>query len=394
MFNLFAADILKIKVELITLDKTDEALIPLVIFGYASVGMRIYERKLKEYPKRIVIFCDNSRHKQGVHDGIRVLSLQKAALDYREAVYIIASLRHSKQMYQQLIEVGIPSEHIITELPGNVIGEELAKEKRQRLVPLKSIHVEVNINKDCNLNCKGCDHFAPLAEADTLELEIFERDMKRLADIMSGHIHRIILLGGEPLLNEHLLDYVKISRQCMPEVEVFIATNGTLLDKMTDDFWQALKDDNAGLMVTKYPVKLDYEALRIMAEERGVVWEYLGSSESGRSLWHFPLDLTGSQNPMESFIHCVNANNCHTLERGRLYTCSIAPNIKAFNNYFGKNVLLTMEDGIDICKAESAEEILEFLAKPVNFCRYCNVKERTYDHEWEISRKEIKEWTL
>ena len=367
---------------------------PLVIFGYAEVGIKIYERMSEEYPGRSIVFCDNSSLKQGTHENIKVISLQEAVRDYGGAVYIVASLRHGKQMFQQLLEVGIPSEHINIELPGDIVGEELVKEQKQRLIPLESIHIEVNINKDCNLNCMGCDHFAPIAEADTLELEKYERDMKRLAVIMAGHIHRIILLGGEPLLNEHLLDYIKISRQCMPEVEIFIATNGTLLGKMTDDFWQTLKDDNAGLMVTKYPVKLDYEALRKIAEEKGVAWEYLGSSESGRSLWHFPLDLTGSQDPMESFIHCVNANSCHTLERGRLYTCSIAPNIKAFNDYFGKNVPLTEEDGIDIYKAENAEEILAFLAKPINFCRYCNVNGRTYDHGWEVSRKEIGEWTL
>ena len=152
--------------------------------------------KLKEYPRRTVIFCDNSSQKQGNHEGIKVISLQEAVRDYGEAVYMVASLRHGKQMYQQLLEAGIPSEHIIVELPGNIVGEELAKEQKQRLVPLESIHIEVNINKDCNLNCRGCDHFAPVAEADTLELDVFEQDMKRLSEVMAGHIHRIILLGG------------------------------------------------------------------------------------------------------------------------------------------------------------------------------------------------------
>lgn len=367
---------------------------PLVIFGYATLGKRVYEREKSNNPGRIIIFCDNSSVKQGEHAGVRVLSLQETARDFSESEYIVASLRHAKQMKEQLLKSGILPEQIIMDLPGDIVGEELAKEHEQRLAPLDSIHIEVNINKDCNLNCKGCDHFAPVAEADTLEFDIFERDMKRLSKVMAGHIHRIILLGGEPLLNEHLLDYVRIARRCMSEAEVFIATNGTLLAKMSDNFWQTLKDNNTGLMVTKYPVKLDYEALRKIAEEKGIVWEYLGSSESGRSLWHFPLDLTGSQDPVESFIHCVNANSCHTLERGRLYTCSIAPNIKAFNDYFGKNVPLTEEDGIDIYKAESAEEILKLLAQPINFCRYCNVKGRTYDHGWEVSKKDIGEWTF
>ena len=376
------------------MNNTDKDMNALVIFGYASIGKRIYEQNVQKVPECNIVFCDNSSAKQGIHDGKKVLSVQEAVRDFSKAKYIIASLRHSKQMHNQLLEAGILSEQIITNLPEYIVREELSNEWKRRLVPLDSIHIEVNINKDCNLNCKGCDHFAPIAEADTLELEIFERDMKRLAEIMAGHIHRIILLGGEPLMNAQLLAYVKIARQFMPDVEIFIATNGTLLSKMSADFWQTLKDNNTGLMVTKYPVKIDYDALKRITEERGVVWEYLGSSESGRSLWHFPLDLSGSQQPMESFIHCVNANSCHTLERGKLYTCSIAPNVKAFNNFFGRNIPLKDEDGIDIFKAKNAEEILKFLARPVNFCRYCNVAGRTYDHDWETSKKDIKEWTL
>ena len=90
------------------------------------------------------------------------------------------------------------------------------------------------------------------------------------------------------MLNEHLLDYVRIVRQCMSETEVFIATNGTLLAKMSDKFWETLKDNNTGLMVTKYPVKLDYEALRKIAERKGVAWEYLGSSEKWQVIVAFP----------------------------------------------------------------------------------------------------------
>ena len=37
------------------------------------------------------------------------------------------------------------------------------------------------------------------------------------------------------------------------------------------------------------------------------------------------------------------------------------------------------------------EEILEFLAKPIPFCRYCKVRERK-QQLWEVSKKDIKEW--
>ena len=54
---------------------------PLVIFGYAAVGRRVYERKKLNNPGRIIAFCDNSSVKHGEYDGVRVLSLQEAVRD-------------------------------------------------------------------------------------------------------------------------------------------------------------------------------------------------------------------------------------------------------------------------------------------------------------------------
>ena len=56
-------------------------------------------------------------------------------------------------------------------------------------------------------------------------------------------------------------------------------------------------------------------------------------------------------------------------------------------------MVLEEADYIDIYKAKSIQEILAFLAKPIPFCKYCNVKGRTFGHERGISKKEIEEWT-
>lgn len=80
------------------------------------------------------------------------------------------------------------------------------------------------------------------------------------------------------------------------------------------------------------------------------------------------------------------------LKEGRLYTCTVAPNIEHFNRYFNKNLYLSDRDSIDIYKAETIGEITDFLAKPIPFCRYCNVAGREYGLEWEQSKKNISEW--
>ena len=81
------------------------------------------------------------------------------------------------------------------------------------------------------------------------------------------------------------------------------------------------------------------------------------------------------------------------LKNKKIYTCTVAPNIEHFNKYFNKNLPLCDNDGIDIYKVKSIDEILEFLSKPIPFCKYCNVNGRTFGHEWRRSEKLIEEWT-
>ncbi|GHV86054.1 hypothetical protein AGMMS50230_16620 [Spirochaetia bacterium] len=115
--------------------------------------------------------------------------------------------------------------------------------------------------------------------------------------------------------------------------------------------------------------------------------------EKQNNMWHYPLDLKGQQNIAENFKYCGFANSCITLRDGRLYTCASAAHIKFFNDYFKTGLSVTEDDSIDIYKAKNAEEILNFLAAPIPFCRYCNVRGRTKGHKWNISRKDLAEWT-
>jgi hypothetical protein len=51
------------------------------------------------------------------------------------------------------------------------------------------------------------------------------------------------------------------------------------------------------------------------------------------------------------------------------------------------------EDFIDIYKEGEIKRILEFLARPVPFCRYCNLDKVSYGERWEPSKREMGEWT-
>ena len=366
----------------------------IIIFGYSDIGKRLYDY-LIDFDANIEIkFCDNSTKKQ--EENQNVVSVSEAVRDSNEdTVYYIASIYHDKQMKEQLLSLGVLDKQIMCELPKEIVDFIHEKEYNQRLTPLKRLRFETAIVRHCNLKCKGCDHFSPVAEKRFMSTEVYEKDVKRLSELFHHDAEYITLLGGEPLLHPDIVKFIVISRMYFPDTMLQIATNGLLLKNMSEAFWEACRKYKVEIMVTKYPINLDYLELGKFVEAQNVKYKYLGSSEGGRTLWHFPLDLDGKQKPMDSFTRCRNANSCHTLDNGRLYTCSIAPNIDDFNKYFDKNIQLMDADGVDIhAEGMSGEYILKRLAAPMPFCRYCDVDHRTYDHDWEQSTMNIKEWTL
>lgn len=252
-------------------------------------------------------------------------------------------------------------------------------------------YLTIGLSEHCNLNCTQCDHFSPLADEKFYNLADFKKDLERLSFLTNGNINKIALEGGEPLLCPEITEYIKIARENFKKTNIIIITNGILLNKMNEEFYNCLKENNIGLEITKYPINVDYEKIKNSAFKYGINLKML--NETIKTSHKVPLDLEGKQDTRESFMNCWHANNCVFLKEGKLFTCTIAPNIEHFNKFFNKNLELNKNEGIDIFKAQSMDEILAFLSRPIPFCRYCKVKERSFGHKWRISKKEITEWT-
>ncbi|MCZ9888092.1 hypothetical protein OFS07_04960 [Brachyspira hyodysenteriae] len=75
----------------------------------------------------------------------------------------------------------------------------------------------------------------------------------------------------------------------------------------------------------------------------------------------------------------------------KLFTYPIACYINYFNNFL-KNISTMENDNIDIHKANSYDELLNFIAKPIPLCKYCDIKNRKYEIPWKTSSKNIDEY--
>lgn len=110
-------------------------------------------------------------------------------------------------------------------------------------------YIEYDIVGHCNLNCKGCSHFSNIQkEKQFVELEVFERDIKRLANLFS-EIKRIKILGGEPLLHPDFDKFIVSARKILPKARIDIVTNGILVDKINEEVWDVIRKNNAKLIM-------------------------------------------------------------------------------------------------------------------------------------------------
>ena len=103
----------------------------------------------------------------------------------------------------------------------------------------------------CNLRCKGCDHLAPIANEEFVDLNTFKNDLilmkKRFFIIKS-----VGIMGGEPLLHPNLLSMLLIARKILKNTKIYLFTNGILLSSLNSDVWNVLRKEKIILVVTKY----------------------------------------------------------------------------------------------------------------------------------------------
>lgn len=261
--------------------------------------------------------------------------------------------------------------------------------QEKTVLPFFAMHLV----EHCNLNCEGCDHCVPLAAPGFTDIKLFKKDFSRLSKLFDN-IKTIGLMGGEPLLHPQLSDFFNVARQFFPKSALVLYTNGILLEQQNKDFWDSCLKNDIIINVTKYPINLDFEKIEQLAKQKNIKFCFSNHPEEIIKTSHkIFFDLEGKQNAQESFTHCSHVKQgCTFLADGKLYLCTVAPNSKNFNLYFDKNLELSEKDCIDIYKTNSGKKILDFLSKPIPFCRYCNVKKRTVNNPWARSKKDISEW--
>jgi organic radical activating enzyme len=272
----------------------------------------------------------------------------------------------------------------------------LRRRTREYLRP--SVIFQVKLTDHCNLDCVCCNTYAPICEKFYLDLNSYEQDIERVREIFSDRCE-VILSGGEPLLHPDVIEFFHKTRALLPKAKISLVTNGMLVQRQTEEFWRALREEHVALRVTKYPIKVDYEAIREQCAKQGVEFAYHNENEAKEeakaSMIIQGIDPKGSGDPERNYRRC-SVRHCTTLRDGKLYPCFVVANIHHFNKYFGYDIPVSEADRVDVYRARSAHRVRRRLynrKQPLDFCRYCDIDMKLVSCvEYTRSKKQISEW--
>lgn len=342
--------------------------------------------------------------------GIEIKNINDISLNKEIPVIVTARKNHQIDTEQSLLQYGFRqieqmdedfAFYLLKKLKNKNRGNstefliDKMRDQLLRFVPRPYLeYLVINILDHCNLKCKGCDHFACIADPYLVPFQTLHNDIERMAEIMHGdNIMKIGVMGGEPLLHPDLLEILKDVRNNFPNAIIRLTTNGLLLLQQKEDFWAVCRDYNITIVNTKYPIKIDHEKMKEKAESESVKFQFYEGTgdDTVKTSFKKIITLDGTNDPVKSFAKCHCANWDNFLMEGKLYSCAFScQSYRIFNKKFEQNLRMTEGDYLDIYKVQDMQEILEFAARPRPYCRYCSDLDRW--HEWERSKQDISEW--
>jgi hypothetical protein len=247
-------------------------------------------------------------------------------------------------------------------------------------------YLELHLVDHCNLNCKGCGHFSPIADEWFADPNEHARDMQQLRRLFST-IRVIRLLGGEPLLHPNIEPFLFSTRSCFPKADIRIVTNGILLDEMSDEFWEACRSGSIAIDITVYPPLEERETFFIkLAHAKGVKVRI----QRTRSFYAFQNTKGNSANI--GFQKCRSRMYCPNLREGKVYICPVPALVHYFNKRFGTRI--PSAGFVDIYTPNlTGWDVKEVLGKGSSTCRYCTFGwDLIPSFPWSISKRTMKEW--
>lgn len=275
-------------------------------------------------------------------------------------------------------------------------------------------YAEVYITNVCNYSCTHCQSFNNYAFKGHQRWDDYKSEYELLSKKLDIDI--IQLIGGEPTLNPDFYKWLNGVSNLWPNSKLQIATNGTALDKITDEVYKILSRNGSTLWITCHDIKLYDEFInfikmfldeivsdtgepptrkvsRIFVDKNGVEvildWTQTFRS-SAIDLVNNQLTMKYNSDPNKAHSIC-GFKACHQINKGKLYKCPLVSVLPDFLNQFDvaiedKELAYSYEP---MSHNDDVAKFVNEIDMPISQCKFCP---SNYDigHDFVGTEKKIK----
>lgn len=245
--------------------------------------------------------------------------------------------------------------------------------------------IEYHLTNHCNLNCKGCAHFSPIAEPWFANINEYKNDMEELSSKVV--VDELILFGGEPLLHPNISEFLIESRKMLPNTKISVLTNGLLVLERISELKDVFVQNDVWLDITCYPIDVKYQFMLKLLKAFRVKYRIYNDLEPIKTLRKHTLSHERKENKWDCLM--IRSKSVQ-LKNGKLYICPLQAYIDIFNKFFNEDFAVDDECILDLYKATD-EEIVNMYFRKNSFCEYC--REPIEKNKYSTSKKEKREWT-
>lgn len=220
--------------------------------------------------------------------------------------------------------------------------------------------LELSINNKCNLQCRECGFLTPNQPKPTMSNNIIDEHYNCLKILETNdiEIESLAILGGEPTLNSKFLEEALSRFSKLKNIkQIELVTNGLLPQNISEKTFS---------LIDKISISVYTDHMNFIT-----AWKNYVQRKSSRVNLYFrnqkKWDLNSGNKivskeiSQKMFENCWYKNHCVTIERGKLFLCSIA----------AKH--LSDIDGLPLHEKITKDEIISFILRKnqLNYCCRC-----------------------
>jgi MoaA/NifB/PqqE/SkfB family radical SAM enzyme len=229
-------------------------------------------------------------------------------------------------------------------------------------------YLEFNITNMCNNTCLGCTRDSPFIKNDKADFDSFKQDITKLSEVLK--VKKFRILGGEPLLDNRLIDFLKFAKSTKISNYVGICTNGLLLNRQNDDLFKNLDFVEVSIYENADYFEIQKELTKRQLDNK---FKFKLKIHNDFRLTNLQYD-NNDQVTLRIYNECEMANSwsCHTFSNGYYYKCAkplIQKNYDKIRN-INRNY---KNDGCLIHQNDLENKLINYIndKTPLDHCKSC-----------------------